>query len=185
MMRGSCEVCILAGGLSSRMGRDKARLKFRGKSLLARVKQNAAPLRRTVRVIRRDLVPRCGPLGGIYTALATSRTQFVLFLACDMPFVPAAFLKKLIAKIRASDSILAVFTRDSESHDNPGFPFILRRDAIRQVEKQLAAGQFALSRLARACHACALVPTARERAGLLNINRPNDLKTASESIENG
>ena len=37
----SGEICILAGGLSSRMGRDKARLRLSGKSLLQIVKDVA------------------------------------------------------------------------------------------------------------------------------------------------
>ena len=67
----ACEVCILAGGRSRRMGRDKARLRLGGVSLLARLKGLARALRLPARVIRRDAVPRCGPLGGIFTALKT------------------------------------------------------------------------------------------------------------------
>ena len=87
------EVCILAGGLSSRMGRDKARLRLNGRTLLAQVRDAAQTLGCPVRVIRRDLVTRCGPLGGVFTALKTSRAEAVLFLACDMPFVSPELLR--------------------------------------------------------------------------------------------
>lgn len=80
------EVFILAGGLSARMGRDKARLRLRGRTLLAWVRAAARATGWPVRVIRRDLVPRCGPLGecglrcvaagrsGLYFSHATCRS---------------------------------------------------------------------------------------------------------------
>ena len=54
-----------------------------------------------VRVIRRDLVERCGPLGGIYTALKTSEAAVEVFLACDMPFVSTELLRQLVAQLSA------------------------------------------------------------------------------------
>src|SRR2546430_16860710 len=89
-------ICIRAGGLSRRMGRNKASIRIGGLTLLRRVRKTAAELELPIRIIRRDLVPRCGPLGGIYTGLITSRAAAELFLACDMPFVEAEFLKSLI-----------------------------------------------------------------------------------------
>ena len=56
------EVCILAGGLSTRMGRDKSSLRLRGKTLLEHVQRLARTVDLPVRVIRRELLPRCGPL---------------------------------------------------------------------------------------------------------------------------
>src|SRR5215213_7030364 len=90
------EICILAGGLSSRMGRDKSKLRLGGKTLLSHVRKTAGTLDLPVRVVRRDLVPRCGPMGGIYTALKTTSAEAVLFLACDMPQISSALLKKLL-----------------------------------------------------------------------------------------
>src|SRR5688500_2993407 len=79
-MPATVEVCILAGGLSTRMGRAKARLRLGNRTLLGWVRRNAAALGLPVRVIRRDLVRRCGPLGGIYSALKTTKAFAVLFL---------------------------------------------------------------------------------------------------------
>src|SRR2546430_17716334 len=94
----SIEICLLAGGQSRRMGRDKSRLKLGRRTLLGHIRAEAKTLGLPVRVIRRDLVPRCGPLGGIYTALKSTRADGVLFLACDMPFVRAALLKTQIGR---------------------------------------------------------------------------------------
>src|ERR1700733_13460686 len=89
----TCEICILAGGLSRRMGKDKARLRLGQRTMLALIRAQARATGLPVRVIRRDAVPRCGPLGGIVAALKTTRVEAVLFLACDMPFVTAELLE--------------------------------------------------------------------------------------------
>src|SRR5215813_7948185 len=91
----SLAISILAGGLSTRMGRDKAGLRLHGKSLLQWVRGSALQTGYAVRVIRRDLVPRCGPLGGMHAALTTSQAAAELFLACDMPFIEPRWLRKL------------------------------------------------------------------------------------------
>src|SRR5687768_12713078 len=84
---GSFEACILAGGLSRRMGQDKANVRLGELTLLERVQQTVRDLGIQPRVIRDDLRPGLGPLGGVYTALRTARAPCVLFLSCDMPFV--------------------------------------------------------------------------------------------------
>ena len=118
------EACILAGGLSTRMGRDKSRLLLGQRTMPAHIRATARGLGLKVRVIRRDLVPRCGPLGGIFTALHTSRADAVLFLACDMPFVPASVLERLIQSL--GQKRRAVFDQDE---GRAGFPFVLHRES--------------------------------------------------------
>src|SRR5258706_6638023 len=81
------EVCILAGGLSRRMGTDKARLRLGSRTMLQHVQAAAKATGLPVRVISKDLIPNCGPLGGLYTALKTTKHDAILALACDMPFV--------------------------------------------------------------------------------------------------
>src|SRR5262245_26747021 len=85
--RSNLEICILAGGLSKRMGRNKSRLSLGNITMLGHIRKTAEATGLPVRVIRRDCVPKCGPLGGIYTALKTTEADAILFLACDMPLV--------------------------------------------------------------------------------------------------
>src|SRR5207245_11522756 len=44
----------------------------------------------SVRMIR-DIVPGCGPLGGLHAALTAALGDAVFVVACDMPYVTAAF----------------------------------------------------------------------------------------------
>jgi molybdopterin-guanine dinucleotide biosynthesis protein A len=48
-----------------------------------------------------DEIPGMGALGGIYTAIVRSPCDRTLVLACDMPFVSAAFLERLAAEDQA------------------------------------------------------------------------------------
>jgi molybdopterin-guanine dinucleotide biosynthesis protein A len=178
------EICILAGGLSTRLGRDKARLKIDGVTMLARIRTVAmnANLRLTgyantkkgelqprVRVLRKDAVPRCGPLGGIVTALRTTRARGVLFLACDMPLITPPLLRRLF---RASaDGKCATFTAQEQ---RVGFPLLLPVTDLAAMEGQLAAGEFSLQSLAEKLHARRLLVPARSE-DLSNINTPDDV----------
>jgi molybdenum cofactor guanylyltransferase len=44
-----------------------------------------------------DIVPGCGPLGGLHAALTAAHGDAVLLLACDMPFVTEAFAAHLVS----------------------------------------------------------------------------------------
>ena len=168
-MKSQVEICILAGGLASRMGRDKARLRLGGKTLLARIRETAKSANFTTRIIRRDLVPRCGPLGGIYTALKTTSANVILFLACDMPNISGALLGKIIQRSKNGDE--SVFTW----HKNmAGFPFLLNSDALPVIERLLAEKQFALQTLSERVRAKKFRPTRSFQSDLLNINTPDD-----------
>ena len=108
---------ILAGGRARRLGgRDKSRLVIGGRTILARqldVLQRLVP--RIVIVANEpgafadagvpvlpDAVPERGSLGGIYTALLDAGGP-VLVLACDMPFVTAPFLARVIEAGQEAD----------------------------------------------------------------------------------
>lgn len=111
---------ILVGGKSSRMGRDKAFVEFRGTTLLARALALARSVTPRVSIVgRRDLYaafgpvvedqfPDHGPLGGIHAALSQSDAAFNLMLAVDMPLVTAEFLAYLCAQAQASSALVTV-----------------------------------------------------------------------------
>lgn len=146
--------------------------------MLGQIRVAARELGLPVRVIRRDLVRRCGPLGGVFTGLKTSPHQAELFLACDMPFVSAALLKRLLGEIKARDR--AVFTMAERL---AGFPFLLRGQTLPLVERQVARKEFSLQKLARVLKA-RLVRMDPDQAGqLFNINTPAELETARRRLK--
>ncbi len=113
---------ILAGGQASRFdGRAKGLERVGGERILDRVvlavheatgeppllianAHEAGGWRADVEV-RPDVLPNCGSLGGIYTAV-TSDPNPVLIVAWDMPFVTASLLCELIAGAKSYDVFL-------------------------------------------------------------------------------
>jgi molybdopterin-guanine dinucleotide biosynthesis protein A len=53
-----------------------------------------------------DLLPGSGPLGGIYTAIQAATRGRVLVVACDMPFLTAPFLGRLVAECVGVDAVV-------------------------------------------------------------------------------
>jgi molybdopterin-guanine dinucleotide biosynthesis protein A len=100
---------IIAGGKSSRMGKDKAFMQLGGETLLTRALRLAEVITKDIHIAGStqtfstfgrtvpDVFPSHGPLGGIHAALLASQTELNLMLAVDMPFVEADFLRYLIS----------------------------------------------------------------------------------------
>lgn len=104
-------VFVLAGGRSSRMGRDKALLPFQGRSLVEHVAFQAQGVTDNITLVGKtcryanlgypvieDIFPGRGPLSGLHAALTSTRSNWNLMLACDMPEITAEFLKQLMTR---------------------------------------------------------------------------------------
>lgn len=155
------------------MGRDKARLRLGRRTLLGHVRAVAAGTGLKVRVIRRDLLPRCGSLGGIHTGLKTSHHEAEVFLSCDMPFVTQELIAKLLRTFVREGRAIFV-----EHRRIVGFPFILAIAHVRTVEKEIAAKRLSLHNLAARLKAKRLrLPRAMARQ-LFNVNTPADWQEA-------
>ncbi len=147
------------------MGQDKRRLRLGSRTLLGHVRRLASTLGLDVRVIRKDLVPRCGPLGGIYTGLKTSVHESELFLSCDMPFVSPNLLRELLT--RGGPAFV-------EHAGTVGFPAVFRADQAKMVEGEIRTGRLSLQNLARRLRAKRLRLTGAKARQLFNINAPAD-----------
>jgi molybdopterin-guanine dinucleotide biosynthesis protein A len=119
----SCAAFVLAGGGSTRFGRDKALAEIVGKPMLVRMRELiVGPVTRDVCVIGsaakyggfgakcvEDHWPGEGPLGGIVTALLDAGSGagarvWSLIVGCDMPFLTAEWLRFLAQRAAASDA---------------------------------------------------------------------------------
>lgn len=101
---------VQAGGKSQRMGQNKALLKLAGLKLIEYSIKSLTPIVSQIGIITStpeaysdlnipsypDIWPGLGPLAGIYAALEYSKNDYVLSLACDMPFISTDLLSLLI-----------------------------------------------------------------------------------------
>ncbi len=114
---------VLAGGQSTRLGRDKTKEVFLGKTLLERVLDTLSFLKCEIIVVTtenssiskelsyprlrfaNDIFPGKGSLGGIYTGLASSKSHYNLVVASDMPFINLNLIKFMIDAAEGFDLV--------------------------------------------------------------------------------
>jgi len=140
---------ILAGGQSSRLGRNKAFLDFDGRPLIARMAEILRPLVSEVVVVASesepyrpyvdrvvpDVIPGLGPLGGIHAGLLAVRTRAAFFVGCDLPFVPGALFERLSREVARADAVVPFVDGEYE-------PLVAAyaRSCLPAVERVMAAG---------------------------------------------
>lgn len=142
---------VLAGGASSRMGRNKALLDFEGRPLVVRAAAVVAATGIGVTVVGRpeffvplglaaipDEQPGLGPLGGIATALAHSSRPWNLIVAVDLPFLTAEWLSALVDRAIASRSARAILPRSDRGLEP--LCAVYHRECLAAIRPALARG---------------------------------------------
>ncbi len=113
-------VAILAGGQSTRMGRDKSFVELTGKPLIARVIEEVNSLALPIIIIANqpetyqvlglpvftDVLPDRSSLAGLYSAVYHSPTDYTLCVACDMPFLNPPLLDHLLSLRTGYDAVV-------------------------------------------------------------------------------
>jgi molybdopterin-guanine dinucleotide biosynthesis protein A len=185
------EGAILAGGASTRMGRDKATLPFEGTALAERVARALGQCFARVRVVLRpgapsplaleridDLRALRAPIVGVEAALAACRASAVLVAACDLPAIDPRLVLALAALVPAeggADVVAPLGPRGPEP-----LLSIFRPRILPEVSRRIDRGDLSLQSLLAAVDAL-YVPESDLRAldpdlaSLRNVNRPEDL----------
>jgi len=142
---------LLAGGKSSRLGIDKARIKLDGRfTMVQTVAEKLLAVSDEVIVVtdgRRydelkvnwasDVYLGAGPLGGLHSGLLAAKSSHALVVACDMPFLNLALLRHMIELPRDYDILIPKL-----SHGLEALHAIYSRKCLQPIEKLLKAGHF-------------------------------------------
>lgn len=183
---------VLAGGKSTRMGLDKAFIRLKGATLLARALETARAITPEVVIVGErakfssfgtvidDVFRDRGPLGGIHAALAVTATDLNLVVAVDLPYLEAGFLKRLIALARAND---AAVTLPRAGGGWQPLCAVYRKSFGAVAERSLLAGQNKIDPLFAAVKIMPLDEPEIVRQGFSanmfrNLNTPEDLEKA-------
>ncbi len=186
---------VLAGGLSTRMGHDKAQMRVHGADkpdLLARTHALLADLLPRCWVSCRPDFPRSGyeclfddtpgqgPAAGILAALRAAREHdfaAVLALSCDMPLMDAATLRRLLAaRAAAPAGTLATLYEDAASGRPEALAAIYETASLPLFEAWLAMPGGRLNCIVPQQWQCRLPYSPEESQPFINLNRPEDVK---------
>ncbi|MCY4071408.1 MAG: molybdenum cofactor guanylyltransferase [Chloroflexi bacterium] len=192
-------LAIIAGGQSSRMGRDKAFLELGGLTLIERVLAASADLGQSETILiankpdqyrhlglpmYTDILPDKGSLGGIYTALTQAANPATLVLACDMPFIKTDLLRFMIAQLDEETDIVVPRV--------DGYPqalhAIYRKTCLAPIRAQLDENRLKIIRFYNQMRVTYLdeadyAPYDAEARSFINLNTPAELERARMLIE--
>ena len=187
---------ILAGGASSRMGRDKARLTLGGRTFTQRVGAALGAVALKVSVVSarpesneldfpvvEDVYRDCGALGGLHAALLACRAPWAAVVSCDLPFVTGELFARL-GELRTTDAD-AVVPRQPDGRPQPLCAFYATARCLELAARLLDEGERRPRVLLQQARTRWVAP--RELADLrdaelffLNVNTPEDYERARE-----
>ena len=186
-MHSGCSLVILAGGLSRRMGRDKAALPAGDGTLIEHLARRLAPVVDETIVaggsgrdhppgarIVPDHYPGLGPLAGIHAGLLAARCAHVWVVGCDLPDTDPGLASLLLGLAGAYDAVVPRI--DSEPQ---GVCALYNRALAARIEGLLATGERRVKMLLAASNVRYVTPEELravdpELGSFRNINTPAD-----------
>ncbi|MEM7030341.1 MAG: molybdenum cofactor guanylyltransferase [Chloroflexota bacterium] len=191
-------IAILAGGLSKRMGQNKALLPLGGTPVIQRILNALTPLSDDLFLVTNtpstyhhlqqpmvsDIVPDKAALGGIYTALEHARYSWVFVCACDMPFIDDQVVQWLADSIQDRDAIVCPYNEDR--YPEP-LHSLYHKQCSTPIAQSMQAGQLKISHIFKqvVVHFVPydrLLQIARSNNFFLNLNTPTDLEIARNLV---
>jgi molybdopterin-guanine dinucleotide biosynthesis protein A len=184
---------VLAGGLNSRMGRDKALLEIDGVTLIERIVAQLKSVFNEIIISARnrddyaflglrvvpDRVSGQGPLMAIASSLTASSNDFNFVVSCDIPSLPIDLVALLLREARNGDGAVAV---TSDGKYEPLFA-VYRKSMGLAAEEALRRGD----RRVTAMYRDRMIRSVRMKRGaaLKNINTMADYQDYCSGLELG
>jgi molybdopterin-guanine dinucleotide biosynthesis protein A len=198
-MRSGVSLVILAGGLSRRMGRDKAALPAGDGTLIEHLARRLAPVVDEtivaggsgwgnlpgVRTVD-DRYAGLGPLAGIHTGLRAARYRYVWVVGCDLPDADPGMAALLTGLAGDYDAVVPQIDGEPQ-----GVCALYDRALATRIEELLAAGERRVKMLLAASNVRYVTPDELrvvdpELRSFRNINTPAEyqawLKTQPASL---
>jgi len=191
---------VLAGGKSTRLGRDKASELLLGRPLLQHVLDRLAGLvdeRVVVSAVGQrlpaldtpdlkvveDIYPETGPLGGIYTGLTAIDAPYAIAVACDMPLLQPTLVAELLRRAPGRDLVVPV----SEEFPQP-LCAVYSKACVEPFRRQLEAGEYKITAAFGFLRPLYLRPADwrpfdPEGLSFQNLNREEDLRRVTALLE--
>lgn len=179
---------ILAGGKATRMqGQDKGLLVVNGETIVQRIIRVVEPSSSRIMIITGneayrqytpylypDLIPYLGPIGGLYTGLAKSDTEWNFVVSCDLPLLSEKVLLFLFSQIAEGDQAIVPIIRNMH-RPHPLCAFY-HKGIIKQIENQIQQKNYKMKDLLKQIHTKQIIFEEEAEAFFTNVNTPEELE---------
>jgi len=150
MIQEKATAIILAGGDSCRMGTDKSMLPIKGKPIVETISEQLRDSFEQILIstnevenlaflgleIVPDRMQGQGPLMGIASALEASANEVNFVVACDIPHIDLAYVRKMLSQAKGADIVIP---RSRDKEYEPLFA-VYNKSALEAINKVLRTG---------------------------------------------
>ena len=188
---------VLAGGNNCRIQMNKALARIGGKTIIETIIGKLSPLFQRIIIVTNskqeyeylkkispqvdltsDIIAGKGPLGGIYSGLCGSDSQYNFVIGCDMPFLNTSLIQYMIENLGEYDVVVPKVGDLLE----PLYA-IYSKECIKSIKKQLDLSNLSLRALFRDVRVKFIEDTEIEKfdqnhIAFFNINDAEDLEEA-------
>lgn len=184
LVRKNASAVILAGGKSSRMGKDKSLLLVDGIPMIQHIYSQLAPCFKEILIatnngklfefmnikIVNDHESCRGPLAGILAGLEASKYDINFMVACDIPYIDIKTVDLMIHEVEDYDGVIPI---TNGGYMEPMFA-IYRKNMLPAVRKTLRSGE---NKILKVFPYCKIKYINLGKANWLrNLNTENDYK---------
>ena len=181
---------VLAGGKSSRYGKNKALVKIHGITLIERVVRVMQHLFKDVALItnspdeyaylklpmHEDLIKGLGPMGGIFTALTAIPGDAGFFVACDMPSLNLGLIRYMVETRDDFDVVIPRISRKVEA-----LHALYTKDCVEPIRRLIDSRQYQIIRFfpmvsVRYVDEYEIRRFDPRLESFFNVNRPHELR---------
>lgn len=194
---------VLAGGLSRRLGRDKAVEPINGEPLISRVirsledltneivvvvndsaRADQLPLSNAARVAV-DIYPDSGSLGGIFSGLSAAKNDWGFVVACDMPFLNPELIAQMLTLRHGYDAVVPMLDGYPEPTHSA-----YSKACLPHIERRLKSNQLRIAAFFDSVRVRFLPDEEVDRFdpqhhSFFNVNTPEDLAHAIALLGEG
>jgi molybdopterin-guanine dinucleotide biosynthesis protein A len=188
-MKNKINSFIICGGKSKRMGFDKLFIKIRGKSLISLIVENMKKKFKKVYIISNDNnkfsdfkskktiliedeIKGIGPIGGLYTGLKNTDTEYNFVISGDIPYIDLELINNLIKNI---DNKHNAFIYKYKRNLYPLFG-IYSIKIIKKIEKCIANKNYSMNNLLRIVKTKVFpINDDKKEISFINLNTKKDL----------
>jgi molybdenum cofactor guanylyltransferase len=152
---------IMAGGTSSRMGRDKGMLPIDGRPMIEHISNKLRTHFKQLLIsanemekysflgidVVPDKTPGRGPLMGVASALEASAHDVNAVIACDMPGVDVTLVRRMLRECKGYEGVVPV---TGQSLLEP-MCAVYRKGLLKTMQQALASGEWRIKEVLKRC----------------------------------